>query len=133
MAQIEVPFDDAPEEEIPKEGTYDLRVMMKEVGTSKSSGRPQITVMLKIEGDVDYVPIYHYLTFPTMEDFDEEPQKARNAVRRVARFCTVFGIEMGPQGFDDEALDGATGRCLVRLEEYEGEDRPKLQLPRIKS
>ena len=132
MAQVEVPFD-VPEEQIPPEGTYDLRIVMKEFGRNKDDTRDQHTVIIQIEDEADYVPIYHYLTWPSEEDWDNEPEKARNAIRRIKRFCAVFGIEFDDKGIEDDDLDGATGRCLVKLREYEGEDRPSLQLPRLKS
>ena len=53
MAQIAAPFD-TPEEQIPEEGTYDLRIVMKELGRNKEDTRDQHTVVIRIEDEIEY-------------------------------------------------------------------------------
>lgn len=134
MPLIEAAFADAPEQTLPEEALYDLRIANIERGlVSQKGGRPMIRCDIQIEGDQDYMPIFHYLVFPTKEDWAERRDTAKILLRNMKRFLTVFGIEFGPSGFDDDDLPGATGICLVKLEEGDdGEMRPRIALPRMR-
>jgi hypothetical protein len=130
--RIDARFGDAPEKLLPDEGQYGVTVRSKEVGTAKS-GRSTIGCWLTIEaGDgEEYEDVYHCMVFPTDADWDDDPDKARLMLRGCQRFLAMLGIDFDEKGFDEEELDGASGRCLIKIEPYEGEDRPKLSLPRI--
>lgn len=136
MGKINVPFGDVSEEKVAPEGTYDLRVIRKEWVTSRNSGRPMLSAYIAIESDDGeaYTPFGHWCVLPTDEDWQEDRRKAEMFVRNLRRFLSVFGVEWTPDGFDDEELDGATGRCLVTIEEDdEGVLRNRLRLPRVQA
>lgn len=143
MGFVEAAMEDGAEEVLAPEGTYDLRIAMHESGlTTKAGDRTMIRCFITIESDddVDYMGINHYLVFPNQHDKEEDPDKYRMMLRNINRFLTVFDVEYGPRGFNDEDLDGSTGRCLVVQEEGKdadgkpnGEIYPRIRLPRMKT
>lgn len=132
MGFIETAFDEAPELETPSAGEKNLTIVSVERGRKSKSGGQQIGCAIRVEDEPDTELIYHYLTFPTQQDWEDRPEAAKTMTRMNKRFLAVFGVDYGPKGFDDEELDGATGRCTVVHEMYEGEPRARLRLPKVK-
>lgn len=132
MGFIEANLGDAPEEKLPPEGNYDLTIRSHETGTNKDGTRQMVTVYMTIEGDEDYMGVMHWLVFPSKEDWEEDKEKATRMLRSVNRFLALFNVPSGPNGFDDNDLDGSTARALVRPEKGDdGEERPRLIVPRM--
>lgn len=134
MGFIEAALGDAPEEQLPPEGAYDLRIVHKATGTNKAETRKQVKVLVRIEADEDYQPINHYLTFPNDEDWQDRPDTAKLMLRGINRFLEVFNVPNQANGFNDDDLDGATGKCLVTHrapEDAGGDVYPELRLPRM--
>ena len=140
MTFIKAPLADGGEEVAPPESMYDLRIASKKVGRNAADTRDQVHLYIVIEGheEEDYMGINHWLTFPNEEDLLEFKEKAKIMLRSTNRFLTVFGVNYGADGFDEEDLDGATGSCMVYLEKRKDadgnemdEEQPRLRLPRM--
>lgn len=130
MSRIEVPFADVPEETLAPEGNYDLRIVGKESGLTKKGDRSMITCLIRIEGG-PYSAMRHWLVFPNEHD----EQNTRDLmVRNIRRFLAIFNVKWDGTSFDDDDLDGATGRCLVSLRKNEetGTEYNELRLPRVR-
>jgi hypothetical protein len=145
MAFIKQAMSDAKEAQAVPEGEYDLRVVKKEVKEFKS-GRQGIAVQIAIE-DPNFPNaglIFHNIMFTKGDDNDVTRNMMLLGQRR---FLECFGIPYEDDGFDDDDLEGATGRCLVtkvnaqkedsrnpgKYIDIPGEFRNELQLPRLKS
>jgi len=135
-----VPWDDAPEEQLPSQGQHELRIIGKEVGqTSGRGGKPirrMITVTIAVEEPGDWQPITHWLVFPNADEWDD-PESVRTAkmmVRNVRRFLRLFGIDEREFTGEDAAdlLDGATAVGVVQHDHQDGsgETYARLRLPR---
>jgi hypothetical protein len=150
MGFIEAPFGDTPEEVRAPEGMYDLRIFNKETGLkSKPSehsegGRDMVRCDIAIEDNsgTDYAPMSHWLVFPLGDpragtgDWEQNANgqvPAKQMIRGIKRFLAVFGIEFGATGFEEEDLDGAVGRCLIRQQTGDDDEiYNRLRLPRLK-
>ena len=138
----DAPWEDAPEETLPPEGEYDLRIVGKEERPTKGSSEPykpvrrMIVVSMRIEAAEDYQGVQHFLVFPNKDEWDRDDEdaynKAKMMLRNIRRFLRVFGIN--ETDFNPDDLDGATGRGTIRHEynENDGENYPRLRLPRAK-
>lgn len=129
-------LDDVPEESaVPGNAEYDLTIISSDgPKKSKKSDRQIINLGLRVD-DANYPNaklVNHTIVFPTEEDYEEEPDKARMMLRSMKRFLHCFGIEWTDEGFNGEDLEGATGRCVLVQDEYEGEINNKLRLPRMR-
>jgi hypothetical protein len=145
MAFIKQAMSDAKEANAVPEGEYDLRVVKSERKEFKS-GREGYALQIAIE-DRDFPNaglIFHNL----MLTKDDDKDTTRNMILLgQRRFFECFGIAYEDDGFDDDDLEGATGRCLVtkvnaqkedpknpgKYIDIPGEFRNELQLPRLKS
>ena len=139
MTFIKAPLADGGEEVLPPESMYDLRIASKKVGRNKADTRDQIHLYIVIEGheEEDYMGINHWLPFPNEEDMQDTNRK-KMMLRSINRFLTVFNVNYGADGFDEEDLEGAQGNCMVYLEkrtDADGnemdEEQPRLRLPRM--
>jgi hypothetical protein len=130
---IQVAMGDAPEEGLAEEGRYDLRVVNKNLKDSKSGDRKVLHLTIMVEDVADVAPMMHFLTFPNKKDWDDEPDMAKNFIRRVKRFCELFGVAWQADGFDADALDGATAESvLVKIEVGDDNtERNIIVVPRI--
>ena len=136
------PWDDAPEEVLPPEGEYDLRIVGHEETQTKGQADPykpvrrMIRVSVRVEGPEDYQGIQHYLVFPNKDEWEEDdPDALRTAkmmLRNVRRFLRIFKID--ETSFNPEDLDGSMGRATVgtRRNEQDGQLYPELRLPRAR-
>ncbi len=132
MAFIKSRLGDAVEPTTPPEGNYDLRIVTKEAGRNKAGTRDQVRCYIVIEGDDDYMGINHWLTIPSEEDWQEEPDKAKRMELANRRFLTMFGVQYTAEGFDDDDLPGATAHGLVKLDAGDdGTPYPRVVPPRI--
>lgn len=136
MPLVNVPFNQAAEQEPVPEGTYDLRVQRFERRTSKA-GNDMYSAMLVIE-DPNYpnaAPVNEFFILPKPCDPGDSEQTRKNAtnLRKLWRFLEAFGISYEQTGFNDEEVEGATGRCLLGQQEdtESGEIRNTLRLPRV--
>ena len=141
MTEFDVPWGDAPEEQLPVQGQHELRIVGKEVGCTKGRNnkpiRRMITVTVIVEEPGDWQPIMHWLVFPNADEWDD-PESARTAkmmVRNVRRFLRLFGIDEREFSGEDaaELLDGATATGVVFHEHNDdsGETNARLRLPRV--
>lgn len=130
MAFINAQLDQSVKEpEAAPEGEYDLRIIKANRKESKS-GNMMTEVVISVEDEKGVAPIYHYLIDVTK---DTPAQQADMRRLELKRFMQVFGIKHADDGYDDEDLPGATGRCMLTQEE--GDDgivRNRLRLPRLK-
>jgi hypothetical protein len=125
-------LDDVPEESAVPEGDYDLSIVSVGEPYTSEKGRTVIKVNLRVD-DPDYPDaklVLHAMAFPNENDWNNEPRTAKLMLRNVKRFLKVFGVNWDDAGFDSEELLGATGRCRLIQDIYEGETNNKLQLPR---
>jgi hypothetical protein len=135
-------MDSAKEDELCPQAEYDLEVISATTGKSKSSGKPMITVVMRISDPPEDIalaaPVFHYITLPIDEDVAAEHsvepddlETAQRKLRDIRRFLVCFGIAFTSEGFSDEDLLGAAGNCMVTQEEAPGIGmQHKLQLPR---
>jgi hypothetical protein len=103
------------------------------VKDSKKGDRKVLHLMIAVEGVPDVAPLMHFLTFPNKADWDDDPDMAKNFIRRVKRFCHMFGVAWQADGFEAEALSGATAEdVLVKIEVGDDDtERNVLVIPRI--
>lgn len=129
MAFIKAELGNTKEPEAAPEGEYDLRIA-KATRKDSKAGNKMTEVILQIEGG-NFSPVFHYLIDVT-RDTAENVRQMREL--ELKRFLTVFGIKFEDGGYDDEDLQGATGRVFLIQEEDENSvTRNKLRLPRLKS
>lgn len=130
---IDMAMGDAPEEGIVEEGRYDLRIVGKDVKETKKGNRKLLQCTISVEGIPDVAPIMQFLTFPNEADWRNEPDMAKNFIRRVKRFCSLFNVTWQADGFDPSQLDGATAEdVLVSIEKGDDDiERNVIKPPRI--
>lgn len=120
MAFIKTALAEAKESEHVPEGQYDLRVAKSERKEFKG-GREGYTLTVVVE-DSDFpnaAPIFHNLLMVKEDDKDT----TRNMmVLGQRRFFECFGIAYEDDGFDDDDLEGATGRCQVTVKNRQKDD-----------
>lgn len=129
MPLISIPLGDDWEDKAVPDGEYDLVIEDANEKTSKA-GSEMVEVRIAIQ-DGDYpnsAAVWEYLVFPKEDD---EERTKRLQMRNLVRFLTVFGIPFEADGFNSEDLIGATGRCMLKQEEYEGNVSNKLVLPAV--
>lgn len=130
MSFINAQLDQSVKEpEAAPEGEYDLRIA-KTTRKESKSGNMMTEVMITVEGEQGVAPVYHYLIDVTK---DTPAQQADMRRLELKRFMQMFGVKFQPDGYDDEDLQGATGRCMLTQEEGDdGVVRNRLRLPRLK-
>lgn len=135
MAFIEVSgLGDDYEDKHVEEGRYGLRISSAKNQMAKDGKSPQVMVVIAIETDEDgnsvgegVASLFHYLTFPNKDD---DKDQVRTKMRMNARFFKAFGVPFEKNGFNDEDLPGLEATVLLGLDEYEGEVRNKMILPK---
>jgi len=132
---IQVAMGDAPEEGLCEEGRYDLRIINKDLKDSKSGARKVLHLTIMVEGVPDVAPMMHFLVFPNKDDWDDNPEMAKNFIRRTKRFCELFGVSWQADGFEASALDGATAESVLVKQEVgdDNTERNVLVVPRIEA
>lgn len=133
MPFIELDLGSAKETVAVPEGEYDLRVASFDL-TKSQKGNDMYKALILVESSEypNAQPITEYLTLPS-KNHDE---KARNFLAlQIKRFLSVFGIPFEAGGFNDEDVNGATGRCMVVQDEPDenGNIWNKLRMPRLKN
>lgn len=132
MPFIPLAMNDVKENEAVPEGTYDLRIVKVEDGKSKA-GNTMTTVVIRIEDAAhpNASPIRHWLTYPD----DNTPADQRQMrMLDIKRFLALFEVDLTPDGFDSDDLNGAVARCLVTQEEGDdGNIYNRLRLPKLKA
>lgn len=130
-ASLDQDYEDRP---VP-EGEYNLRITKVDEEESKA-GNAMLVLQIKVEdrGFPNAAPIRHWVVLPDGSD----PQKDRLRSRDLKRLLYVFGVNVGPKGFDSDDLQGATGSCMVTQEEgtddkgkSTGDIYNRLRLPRL--
>lgn len=133
MPFIELDLDSAQEASVVPEGEYDVRCARFEATTSKK-GNAMYRAMILVE-DPEYsnaLPINHFLVLPSADD-DQDVVNMK--LRNIKRFLACFGVAFEGSGFNDEDVEGATGRCFVGqtpADEDTGAIYNELKPPRIK-
>lgn len=118
-----MPFIDAGEEfgnvneqqNVP-EGTYDLAI--EKVTEQENEGRTMLLIRITNppEDINDPAPIFHYINHPNGDDADKD----KGRMLFTKRLFYTFGIETQGNGYDTDALLGATASATVTHREYEG-------------
>jgi hypothetical protein len=126
-------FSSVQEKQPVPDGTYDLVIESAEAGNSKSSGKPQIHVVLGIEGHDDAPKVQHYISLPAQDD---TPDKLGTKMLMLKRFLEAFGIPYEDTGFAVEDFFGAKGSARLTLTSPDDEGSNgivynRLQLPRL--
>lgn len=149
MAFIKAAMSEAKESESVPEGEYDLRVISSEPKRGEDafkSGREGWSLLISIESAEipNPAPVMHNLMLPVEDDKESTKNLMLLGIRR---FLECFNIPYEDGGFDEDDLEGAAGRCLLRqvpaqrkvagsddkYEDIPGEFRNELVLPRLKS
>src|SRR5882672_6517015 len=122
MSFIKAAIADAKESTVVAEGEYSLTVKTASQKKSKA-GNEMIACMIVFDDEPNAAPIFEHLVLPSGGEWDHLH------LLHIRRFLTVFGIPFEENGFDDEDIEGATGKCLVGQEEGEQGLRNVLKLP----
>lgn len=133
MPFIKVPLSDAKEQEPVPEGTYPVRIVKAEDGTSKK-GNMMTTVTLRIEDpDFPNASLFsHWITYPGPNT--PADQRAMR-LRDIGRFLELFEIPGEPDGFNTDDLMGATATADIKQEPSDDDPNViynRLVLPRMK-
>ena len=131
MPFIPVNMNDVVESKLVKNGRYPLQIVSCEEVMTKTSGKPQLSISIAIEGHEDAPNLRHYMSLPAPGD---EPDKAKFKLLLAKRFCHLFKIPYGEQGFDTDQFIGATAEAEVTLSEPDesGNIYNRLNVPRLK-
>lgn len=128
-------LDDVGEDKPVPEAEYDLIVKNVQEMRKSEAGRQMIPVGIQVEHP-DYPEaalVWHNIVFPNDDDYaDDDQRKATLMLRNIKRFLYIFGVDWTEDGFDSEDLEGAKGRASLGLDEYQGDVRNIIKLPRLK-
>lgn len=116
-------LNDVKEPSTVPEGMYDL--VIASVKEKDKDGKKGILVIITHESNLDAANILHNISLPGPGD-DEE--KVENKLRFIKRFVEKFHIPVPKGQLDLTLFPGATGKCKVVLEEYNGVVSNKLKL-----
>jgi len=129
FVQVENLDDDYEDKPVP-EGQYDLRITSATSKRTSKGDRDMIVVIIGVD-DPEFpgaAAVFHNLIMPNAKD---EPDTRKLMMKGVARFLNLFDIPFEKDGFNDEDFAGSTASCLLKQEEYDGEVRNVLVLPRV--
>lgn len=135
-------MDNVQEPDLAPEGTHHVRCFKAEAKRFES-GRMGGTLMLSIEdGDgVDYAPIFHNVLFPTDEEVlalkngskDKEASNAKRFILDYKRILAAFNMDApDSDDFPSEDFVGQEADLLIGMDEYKGEVKNIIKLPRLK-
>ena len=110
---------DAKEREHAPKGRYDLRITDASRYTKEDTGNEVFKLTVEVDG-ANFRSIRHYLSLPGPND-DED--KVSVKLLMLKRFLAMAGIPFEANGFDEEALYGASWNGEVDVEETIGEDK----------
>lgn len=127
-AFVQMPFGDTKPQVTMPEGEYDLRIASAEMEQSKNiPGQVNILCRVTFDDNEEAAAIFHRIVGIGPED---DKDKIQNKLRMGLGFLELFGIEAQANGFDLEALAGATAEGVsVGVEEYEGQVRNRIKVP----
>tara|TARA_Y100000310_G_scaffold337673_1_gene425359 strand:+ start:1306 stop:1731 length:426 start_codon:yes stop_codon:yes gene_type:complete len=97
----------------------EFEVVTAEMKESQKSGKPMLEVQMKVvgteaEGDLIY-------------DYFVEPVSNKRTKTQLLRLATATGVAVGADGFDSEDLIGKKGSFVLKADEYQGQERRRLQ------
>lgn len=107
------------------EGVYDLvvtKIMEKKSDQGDLTG---LNLIIDVVGYVDAADVFHHISLPVEGD-DEE--KVTFKLRFLKKFLEAFDVPFDKKGFDQAALMGASGKCKLGLNEYQGQISNKINL-----
>ena len=136
MGFIKAAMQDAPETAPAPEGRYDLRVVGKKYGETNKGDRQKLTVTMEIEGPEEYEAVFHTITFPNTDDWnDSNGRTAKMFLQQAKRFLDMFGATWQADGFDDDQLSGAVAENVLLAPQrgQDGVERSQITLPRIEA
>ena len=107
------------------EGMYDLAVEKVIEKKDDNGDLKGLSLILDIVGNIDAAPVFHYLSLPVADD---EEDKATFKLRFLKKFLETFDVPFDKKGFDEATLMGASARCQLVLDEYNGQVSNKIKL-----
>lgn len=119
MPFIEMALGDAKEKKLLDEGNYELTV------SSINKGGDHSTVFVLEAEDPEYRSISHFLNHVRPDD-DED--KANYKLVMTVRFLDKFNVPYEENGFRTEDFLGARGRFDVKVDEWKGQYRNRINL-----
>jgi hypothetical protein len=137
MPFIQQALADAKEDVPVPEGEYELEIIQatakqsKKYAESGKAGDNMISVAIAIRSD-EYpsaATVFHNIMLVT----DPAYEYNHLWLRDQKRFLTLFAIPHEGNGFDVDDFQGATARCLLKVDQNDrGDDINVLALPRVK-
>ncbi|MGI9489147.1 MAG: hypothetical protein ACR2RF_25330 [Geminicoccaceae bacterium] len=136
MPFVEMPLDDDYEDVPASEGEHDLRitqVLRKQPGDKEKA--PEYTLLITVEDDDKAGAFRHPIWLPApLCGYEVDAEQNKRRKRDLVRLFAVFNIAYDPrEGFNDEDLQGGTGRCMLNKRERRdmpGEFENSLRLPK---
>lgn len=119
MGFVEMALGDYKEKEVLPEGEYTLRV----AGSDWNDAHTTLSIWHDVEGVENAKTVFFNINLPKQGD----SKKTIDAkLGFTVGYLKLFGIEFGPEGFNEEDLLGATARCRLKISEYEGIPRNEI-------
>lgn len=129
MSFVNLDVTGAQEPQVVEENTYTHRIASAEQKDGKKPGAKNIEVITEIEGAGPNVPpVFTYLSLPNASDDDKA---SRFKVLQLKRFMHAFDIPYDTEGFNLSDWLGCTGEVLTKVDEYEGNLKNVIQIPRL--
>lgn len=132
MSFIEIAIQDAQEEVSVPEAVYDLRVTDATLKDNAETKRQSVMCMIEIENPPEDTPnvatVFHFMNLPNKND---DAKSTKFMMLQIRRFLVAFDVPHEGNGFSPEDIPGSTAEMLLCEEEYEGDMKNSLRLPRI--
>ena len=119
-------INEVKEPETVPEGMYDLTIeKVMDAKTDDDGNLKGINIIIDIAGELDAKAVFHHLSLPVEGDDDT---KVDFKLRFIKKFLETFKIPFDKKGFDQANFPGATAKCKLVLDEYDGQVSNKLKL-----
>jgi hypothetical protein len=128
MSLLDLNLENTPDLEGASEGEHTVTIVSMGKYEGKNSGKTSLKVTLKIADQPNTYNLDTYLGLPQEGD---EKDKADAKRRGIKGFCKCFDIPIAMFeecyiSGDYTPLSGLQGWVLVKNEEFEGQERPKI-------
>lgn len=129
FVELGTEFGDTQEAQVVPEGRYDLTAQSIEYTNTSEKHNIRVIITHDDPPNENTAPIFHYLALPKADDEDE---KRKVKMLMTKRFLHWFGVPFEGNGFDMNDIPGCSASKMpVTLENYEGRDQNKLDLPML--